>query len=337
MPPKKHHGSKTANPEKHHGSKTANPEKHRGLKTAKRGKSNSKEYKCESPKNEKWKPFPDDEILENQYGVSNYGRIISIKTGNIVHLQQKMGYIYFYACVEKTTKSFRVHRLVAKAFVENKDPDNNTVVNHLDGDKLNNNYKNLEWTTVGGNNQHAADNKLTKTTTRRIGKYVGTTLMEEYDTLTAASKANNIHMSRIVEACKGRREEVNGFTFKYLDNNPNEQVIDPVEEGFKQVKTFPNYWVSDKGQVYSKPFKKFMKLSKHKSGPVQIQLTKRNPKGKGQIKKTVFIHNLVAIYFLKKPKGNYNCIRHKDGNKENNDVKNLEWNHVAGINTNFDI
>lgn len=122
-----------------------------------------------------------------------------------------------------------------------------------------------------------------------------------------------------------------------MDNNPNEQIIDPEKEGFKNIKTFPNYWINNKGQIYSKPFKKFMKLNKHKTGSLQIQLTKRDPKGKGQIKKTILVHNLVAMYFMKKPKNNFNSIRHKDGDRTNNNVENLEWNYVAGIQSNLNI
>lgn len=42
-------------------------------------------------------------------------------------------------------KHFKVHRLVAKYFVENDDPTNKTIINHKDEDKTNNVYTNLEW------------------------------------------------------------------------------------------------------------------------------------------------------------------------------------------------
>lgn len=58
---------------------------------------------------------------------------------------------------------FTTHRLIAAAFVKNDDPTINTVVNHLDGNKLNNHYTNLEWTTISGNTKHAIQTGLYKT------------------------------------------------------------------------------------------------------------------------------------------------------------------------------
>jgi len=50
-------------------------------------------------------------------------------------------------------KNFLVHRLVAKAYIDN--PEGLEYVNHKDGDKLNNHFSNLEWVTSGDNQRHA--------------------------------------------------------------------------------------------------------------------------------------------------------------------------------------
>ena len=59
---------------------------------------------------------------------------------------------------EGKAKIFRVHRLVAEAFVEN--PNNYPIINHIDGVKNNNHFSNLEWCTHSMNNKHAFDTKL---------------------------------------------------------------------------------------------------------------------------------------------------------------------------------
>lgn len=62
-------------------------------------------------------------------------------------------------------KMFKVHILVAKAFIDN--PNNYNVINHIDGNSLNNYVSNLEWCTPKQNAQHAIENKLKKCATNR--------------------------------------------------------------------------------------------------------------------------------------------------------------------------
>ena len=63
------------------------------------------------------------------------------------------GYLQICTCVLGKNRNIKVHKCVAEAFVPN--PNNYDVVNHKDGNKLNNNANNLEWTTKKGNVNHA--------------------------------------------------------------------------------------------------------------------------------------------------------------------------------------
>lgn len=63
---------------------------------------------------------------------------------HIINLKQKDG----------TSKGYRVHRLVAMAFLEKKN-EKESEVNHIDGNKENNNASNLEWCTPSENQRHA--------------------------------------------------------------------------------------------------------------------------------------------------------------------------------------
>lgn len=75
----------------------------------------------------------------------------------------KDGYRTLILLVDGKRKSVREHRLVAMCFVENPNPEKYSIVNHIDGNKLNNNAKNLEWTDDSGNMIHAIKKGLYKT------------------------------------------------------------------------------------------------------------------------------------------------------------------------------
>lgn len=71
------------------------------------------------------------------------------------------GYKYYRLSKNNAKKMFYAHRLVAEYFIPN--PNNLPVVNHIDGDKLNNNVSNLEWSSYSSNILHAHKNNLIKT------------------------------------------------------------------------------------------------------------------------------------------------------------------------------
>jgi hypothetical protein len=104
--------------------------------------------------------------LNEYYEISNYGNLRSIdrldnrgfkKLGKILKssINRGGGYPYVRLSINGKKLSVVLHRLVAKYFVENKD--NKQYVNHIDSNRTNNFYKNLEWVTHTENMQHAKE------------------------------------------------------------------------------------------------------------------------------------------------------------------------------------
>lgn len=99
--------------------------------------------------------YPGRYISDTGHVYTNARGFLEEMVGHIV-----CGYHYVGLTNEYGTKDFRVHRLVAIHFIPN--PYNKPTVNHIDGDKLNNHYSNLEWSTFSENTKHAFDNGLAK-------------------------------------------------------------------------------------------------------------------------------------------------------------------------------
>ena len=94
---------------------------------------------------EEWKWV---EGYEGKYEVSNHGRVKSyyrIDGPRIRTLRKNNRGYPMMVTGAAPRKGLLVHRLVATAFVPN--PNGYREVNHLDGNKTNNHYGNLEWTT----------------------------------------------------------------------------------------------------------------------------------------------------------------------------------------------
>ena len=100
----------------------------------------------------------------NNYKVSDCGRIFSEKRrgskgGELSQFIVK-GYSRVSIWVDGKMKVKQVHRAVAETYIDN--TLNKPQVNHIDGDKLNNNVSNLEWCTAKENSQHSHDLGLSK-------------------------------------------------------------------------------------------------------------------------------------------------------------------------------
>jgi len=93
-----------------------------------------------------YKPIKDYEGL---YEVSDFGNVRNCKTGYIFKGYDCDGYLKVGFCKDKKRKHFRIHRLVAEAFIPN--PENKPEVEHRDCNRKNNHFTNLRWATRSEN------------------------------------------------------------------------------------------------------------------------------------------------------------------------------------------
>ena len=95
-------------------------------------------------------------IMPNWYKIGSDGSLINTKNQKAKLFISNAGY-YRVNLVMKdhTHRNISIHRLVAYYFVNNPNPEIYNIVNHIDGNKLNNHYANLEWITQSENWAHA--------------------------------------------------------------------------------------------------------------------------------------------------------------------------------------
>lgn len=118
--------------------------------------------------------FKDVIGYEDYFKISNYGNLYSKRSNRL--LKQTISKTGYYTVATKiggrngTAKCFKIHRLVAEVFLNPPTEQqmywasttkyNKVLVNHKDGNKLNNNVDNLEWATGVENTRHAIDTGL---------------------------------------------------------------------------------------------------------------------------------------------------------------------------------
>ena len=140
---------------------------------------------------------------EGLYQVSNLGRIKSIYRNHIMKARlDKYGYYQIGLTKNKKQRFFKVHRLVAQAFIDN--PQNYPQINHKDEVKTNNNVNNLEWCTNLYNMNYGTRRERASEKCKK--KVMCITTGEIFSSINEASKKYNINNKGAISfCCKGKQ------------------------------------------------------------------------------------------------------------------------------------
>lgn len=161
-----------------------------------------------------WKKIIYNKITTD-YSVSDNGEVRKDTTNRLMKLQIQQGYSHVTIQINRKPKRFRVHRLVAEAFIPN--PDGKPYVNHIDGNRQNNSVTNLEWVTPAENTRHAVDTGLMLPTRERavVQFSLDGEKIAEYVSISAAARKTNSKDEKICLCCQLQREQHNGYQWRY--------------------------------------------------------------------------------------------------------------------------
>ena len=129
------------------------------------------------------------------YQISTCGRLMTISTGRLKKLSvSASGYLQAHLWSDGKGKTFLIHQLVYSNVTKDYDLQN-FVINHKDGNKLNNNIKNLEKVTSQENNLHAVYQIKTNKCCKKVCQVDINTneIIKEFDSITQATKLTKIN------------------------------------------------------------------------------------------------------------------------------------------------
>ena len=157
--------------------------------------------------------------------VSHIDHSITIKSRILKPYLGTSGYYTVTLSKGGKRRKFLVHRLVATTFIQayNDKP----CVNHKDGNKLNNEVSNLEWSTYSENNKHAYDSNL------KVGYWTGKLgkehhnskvvcqysmqgiFIKEFGSIMEARRETGVNDTSISLCCRNKQKTSGNYIWKY--------------------------------------------------------------------------------------------------------------------------
>ena len=152
--------------------------------------------------------FKDIAGFKGLYTISSSGKVWSKTSKRLIKSHvDKYGYENIILFKSGKQHNFKVHRLVAAAFIPN--PENKPCINHKDENKLNNSADNLEWVTVKENNNYGT--RLLKFEKPVVCKKTG----QRYKSAREAGRRTGVCSENIVRCCNGKRKTAGGSCWEY--------------------------------------------------------------------------------------------------------------------------
>jgi hypothetical protein len=140
---------------------------------------------------------------------SKEGKLINRKGRNIVEIVDANGYSRISLCKNGFEKAFKIHRLVANAFLNGEGQ-----VNHKDGNKQNNHVSNLEFCTALHNLQHAINYGLRPKTYKRL--IVCDQTGDIYPNKSVLARAVGVSTTMVSTHMNGKTKILKNKTYSYV-------------------------------------------------------------------------------------------------------------------------
>lgn len=170
------------------------------------------EYYTEDLPNEIWKPY-------KNYLISSCGRIRHSIKNNLLRPALTCGYYKVRLSNDGLVEDYLIHKLVWMLFSETNDMLNDeTVIDHIDGNKLNNNINNLRKISKSENTLAALYEQKTNASAKQVVQYsLNGEYLNTYPSAAEAARQLNLDSSTITKVCRGKNKTHGGFIFKYTN------------------------------------------------------------------------------------------------------------------------